>query len=71
MSEDEMPTGYVARCRCGSITGAIDATAVTLKEVYEQIGWWVLHNKSVEPRYRDWNATISSCQCNKNKKGEE
>lgn len=61
----ERPTGFIARCRCGAVTGAIDADRTERKDMGKLLGEWLMRGCTVEPRFGGtWQAKMESCHCN-------
>lgn len=54
------PSGFVARCRCGAIVGAADATRTDLGRM---LGRWLFAGCTVEPRWGSWHERIEPCSC--------
>jgi len=60
------PTGFVAVCLCGRITGAMDIDRTERKEAGKLLGEWLFKGCTVEPRFGDrWEVKLQSCQCDK------
>ena len=57
------PSGYVARCRCGVITGAIDLERSDRTEVSKIRGQWVGDGLTLEPRFGAWSEIVEGCKC--------
>lgn len=63
------PYGYVALCRCGFYTGALDATRTDRKEMASILGEWLINGKTVEPRFDpNWEVALRSCRCGEKSK---
>lgn len=58
------PTGFVAKCRCGAITGAMDFERTDRKDANKLLGEWLSKGCTVEPRFGGtWSAQMQSCRC--------
>lgn len=58
------PTGFVARCQCGVITGALDVERTHPKDLGVLLGKWLMQGCTVEPRFEgSWSAPVGACQC--------
>lgn len=58
------PTGFVATCQCGVITGALDATRTDNKDAGRILGGWLSKGCTVTPQFAGtWSAHIHPCQC--------
>jgi len=58
------PTGYVAKCRCGRLVGAVDAVRTPREEAGKILGVWLYEGKTIIPKFGDsWEADLSSCNC--------
>ncbi|NYT61278.1 hypothetical protein H0A66_02915 [Alcaligenaceae bacterium] len=59
------PTGFIAICQCGVITGAMDATRTEKADAGRILGKWLNDGCTVEPRFTGtWMETVSPCKCN-------
>lgn len=58
------PTGFVAKCQCGEVIGAIDYARTDRKEAGKLLGEWLADGCTIEPRFSDkWTETITTCKC--------
>jgi (2Fe-2S) ferredoxin len=58
------PTGFVAICQCGEITGAMDYTRTDRKDAGKIIGEWLAKGCTVQPKFvGTWSVTVTSCKC--------
>lgn len=58
------PTGFIAKCRCGAITGALDADRTDRKDMGKMLGDWLMRGCTVEPRFGGtWTETMTACTC--------
>lgn len=58
------PTGFIAKCQCGEIVGAMDFIRTDRKEAGKVIGEWLMHGCTIEPRFESsWSEKITSCKC--------
>lgn len=67
----ERPTGFVARCRCGNYTGALDLHRSERSETSRILGSWLFDGKTVEPRFGGtWSQSLMPCQCSAPSEGQ-
>lgn len=60
----ERPSGFVARCRCGVLTGALDYTRTERREAGKILSRWLTDGQTVEPRFGGrWSADLEPCRC--------
>ena len=58
------PTGFIAICQCGCITGALDYDRTDRKEAGRIMGAWLASGCTVEPKFSGtWTEVIKSCTC--------
>ena len=58
------PTGFVATCQCGVVTGALDYQRTDKADAAKIMGRWLQQGCTVTPRFEHtWRATIEACQC--------
>lgn len=58
------PTGFVARCQCGKLTGAMDYARMDRKEAGKILGLWLAEGCTIEPRFEgSWQADLENCSC--------
>lgn len=58
------PSGFIAKCQCGAITGAMDYNRTDRKDAGKILGEWLERGCTVEPRFgSEWTEHISSCKC--------
>ena len=58
------PTGFVAKCRCGSAIGAMDYDRTERTEAARMLGKWLMDGCTVEPRFGDlWSEELTPCKC--------
>lgn len=58
------PTGFVARCQCGAIVGAMDYERIDRREAGNMLGQWLHDGCTVEPRFSGaWRVTVEPCRC--------
>lgn len=61
------PTGFVAKCQCGEIVGALDYIRTDRKESGFLLGQWLHEGCTILPRFGStWSSGISTCRCDKN-----
>lgn len=59
-----MPTGFVATCRCGVITGSLDYLRTPRADSARILGQWLHTGHTVEPRFQSsWRVSIEPCRC--------
>lgn len=64
------PTGFVATCQCGLVTGALDATRADRKDMGRIMGKWLSDGCAVEPQFDGtWSVEVKVCQCDASPKG--
>lgn len=64
MTEKRTPTGFVARCQCGVIVGAMDYTRTDRAEAGKLLGKWISDGCTIEPRFTGtWQVTVEACRC--------
>jgi len=63
MARKTKPTGYIARCQCGAIVGAMDQARTPHYEAGKLLGSWLHEGFTIEPRWGDWSATMRPCRC--------
>ena len=59
----EHPTGFVAKCRCGSTTGAIDSVRTSREDTAKMLGEWLMDGMTVVPKFGRWEAEVTACKC--------
>lgn len=58
------PSGFIARCQCGEIVGALDAERMNRADVGKMLGDWLMRGETVEPRFGGtWREHVSECKC--------
>jgi len=58
------PTGFIARCQCGKIVGALDYRRTGRAEAGSIIGKWLTDGCTIEPRFGGtWGECIEVCTC--------
>lgn len=58
------PLGFVATCRCGVITGAMDFERTNRKDAGTILGRWLFDGCTVEPRFESgWCVFVEPCKC--------
>lgn len=58
------PTGFIAKCQCGSIRGAMDVERTPRPDAGKLLGEWLMEGCTVEPRFGgSWSVTIEPCKC--------
>lgn len=58
------PNGFIARCQCGNIIGAMDYKRTDRKEAGKILGEWLAKGCTVEPVFEtSWSTTIKQCDC--------
>jgi len=57
------PSGFVAKCQCGSFVAALDADRTERQEMARLLGQWLMRGDTVEPRFGSWRETIMPCVC--------
>lgn len=64
MTKKRKPTGFVATCQCGKVTGAMDYQHTPRQEAGELLGRWLLNGCAVEPRFTGtWSVHVEPCVC--------
>lgn len=64
MAKKEEPTGFVAKCRCGAIVGAIDYTRTDRKDAGKLLGKWLHDGCTVYPQFAGaWEIAVEACRC--------
>jgi hypothetical protein len=60
----ESPSGFVARCRCGALTGALDYERTDRRDSGKILSRWLTDGRTVEPRFGGtWSANLEPCRC--------
>lgn len=60
----KQPSGFIAKCQCGSITGALDYDRTDRRDAGKIMGEWLARGCTVEPRFGGtWTETITACKC--------
>ena len=60
------PTGFVAICQCGLVTGAMDFERTDRADAGKILGRWLYEGCTVEPRFKGtWSVNVQSCTCDK------
>lgn len=58
------PTGFIATCQCGVVTGAMDSRRTDNKDAGRILGGWLSKGCTVTPQFvGTWSAHIEPCQC--------
>ena len=58
------PTGYIATCQCGLVTGAMDAVRTDLKDAGKLLGGWLSKGCTVSPVFDGtWSVKVEPCAC--------
>lgn len=58
------PSGFIARCRCGQVTGALDAERMNRVDMGKMLSDWLMRGCTVEPRFGGtWSETLGGCRC--------
>jgi hypothetical protein len=71
VASKDRPSGFVARCRCGNYTGAMDLERTGRAEAGKMLGAWLFDGKTVEPRFGgSWSQHLESCNCASSREGE-
>ena len=64
MAKKEEPTGFVAKCRCGAIVGAMDYTRTDRKDAGKMLGKWLHDGCTVYPQFAGaWEIAVEACRC--------
>lgn len=64
MSNKKRPTGFIAQCQCGNITGALDFDRTERKEAGKILGAWLFDGHTVIPKFEEsWEAPLKCCTC--------
>lgn len=64
MGKVKHPDGFVAICRCGKITGAMDFKRTDRIDAGKILGKWLFYGCTVQPRFgASWSETIEQCEC--------
>lgn len=70
MAERKKLTGYVARCQCGEIVGAIDLERSDRKDAGQIMGRWIAEGLRLEPRFTgSWSCQVTACGCEEARHG--
>lgn len=65
------PSGFIAKCQCGAITGAMDAERTDRKDMGSILGEWLMRGCTVEPQFAGtWSVEVTACKCNAPTAGE-
>jgi|GEM_PF-1231285 len=67
-SIDEMkklkPVGFIARCQCGVIVGAMDYERTERAEASKLLGAWLADGCTVSPKLvAPWSISVGVCKC--------
>ena len=66
------PTGFVATCQCGVVTGALDYQRTDKANAGKIMARWLHQGCTVTPRFENtWQATIGACQCTDTKSASD
>lgn len=58
------PTGWVARCQCGELIGALDRDRSEQPEISRCISGWLAAGCAIEPRFgSNWSVDLVKCGC--------
>lgn len=69
MSAKQKPTGFIATCQCGQVTGALDYERTDRKDSGRMLSQWLASGKIVSPMFDSvWSVDVAPCECGK--KGE-
>jgi hypothetical protein len=64
------PTGFVAICQCGRVTGAMDLER-TGHGSGRLLGEWLMNGCTVEPRFDGaWEVKVYPCTCDRAERKE-
>lgn len=64
MKKKKSPTGFIAKCQCGLIIGALDYLRTDRKEAGKIIGKWVHDGCKIIPKFdSSWQSTCNHCAC--------
>ena len=67
----QKPTGFIARCQCGAIVGAMDYGRTGRGEAGKLLGEWLHNGCVVEPRFTGtWSVKVEACRCGGEKRGD-
>lgn len=59
------PSGFVAKCQCGRITGAIGISRTAADDAGKILGKWLMDGCIVEPKFDgSWCVLVEPCLCN-------
>ncbi len=65
--ERKRPIGFVAKCQCGVIVGAMDYSRTSSREAGETLGRWLHSGCTVEPRFAGtWSVDVGAYRCGHN-----
>ena len=60
----QKPTGFVTRCQCGVIVGALDCQRTDRQKAGALLGEALADGCTVEPRFGSgWSEMIRACEC--------
>lgn len=58
------PSGFVATCQCGLVTGALDAARTDNKDMGRIMGKWLYDGCTVSPYFSGtMSVEVKRCQC--------
>ena len=58
------PTGFIAKCQCGSIVGAMDYERTDRREAGKLLGKWLNDGCTIEPQFSGtWKVWVEKCHC--------
>ena len=64
------PNGFVAKCLCGNITGAMDFDRTERSDAASTLGRWLFSGKTVEPRFGSFSVVVQKCECKEGDHGQ-
>lgn len=58
------PIGFIARCQCGEIIGAMDYNRIDRKQAGKILGAWLADGCIIEPQFESSRIIrITGCKC--------
>ncbi|WP_210499147.1 hypothetical protein [Vibrio crassostreae] len=64
MAKKKKPTGFIAKCQCDNIIGAMDYGRTDRKEAGKILGQWIADGCTIIPKFDyTWSADVNSCTC--------
>lgn len=58
------PTGWIARCVCGSVVGAVDRNRAHRQEANIVLSEWLVKGCTISPVFeQSWSVKLTPCRC--------